>query len=149
LSKSNSRIQQQIDVFHAPPLSAQTPSLALASSIIQACLDSKGSDLEVLDVSTAFGLADYFVIVSGRSDRHVQGLVNRVLNALEDEGHDVQSIEGYENGHWVVVDCGDVVLHAFYEPVRESYDIESHWAQAPRMALNEDVLKIDRRLHAA
>ena len=124
-------------------------SLSLATSILQACVESKGIDLSVLDVSEVFGLADYFIIVSGRSDRHVQGLVNKVMNTLAEEGQIPQSLEGYDTGHWIIVDFGEVVLHAFYEPVRETYDIEGLWSLAPRIEIHRSKESGDVQLRAA
>ncbi len=131
-------------------LSSHPPeTVKLAGNILQSCVDSKGIDLTVLDVAKAFGLSDYFIVVSGRSDRHVQGLVNRVINTMTAKGCPPIAVEGYENGHWVIVDFGDVVLHAFYEPVREVYDIEGLWAEAPRIDVKAPEQFSERGLRAA
>ena len=129
----------------SPPLT----TVNLATSILQSCVDSKGIDLSVLDVSEAFGLSDFFIVVSGRSDRHVQGLVNRVMNALEERGITPQGIEGFEAGHWIILDYGEVVLHAFYEPEREIYDIEGLWSTAPRLEVQRSNASGDVQLRAA
>jgi ribosome-associated protein len=108
-------------------------SLAVIKRVVGACEEVKGRDLAVLDVRSISGFADYFVVVSGRSDRQVQGLTNRVVDELCRAGVKPLSVEGYEEGQWVLIDCGDVVVHVFYEPVREHYDIESLWMRAPRL----------------
>ena len=111
----------------------ESGSLDVVKNVVAACEDVKGMDIAVLDVHTVSDFADYFVVVSGRSDRQVQGLTNRVIEELCRAGSRPLSVEGYEEGQWVLVDCGDIVVHIFYEPVREFYDIESLWMRAKRV----------------
>jgi len=98
--------------------------------IVAACADAKGKDITILDVSKIFDMASYFVIVTARSDRQAQGISNRVLDNLYEHKIDPYSVDGLEAGHWVLMDYGDVVLHVFYEPVREYYNLEGLWAAA-------------------
>jgi ribosome-associated protein len=112
-------------------------SLSVVKRVVSACEEVKGKDLAVLDVHSIAGFADYFVVVSGRSDRQVQGLTNRVIDELCKAGIKPLSVEGYEDGQWVLIDCGDVVVHVFYEPVREFYDIESLWMRARRLPVEQ------------
>ncbi|RIL10509.1 MAG: ribosome silencing factor [Proteobacteria bacterium] len=107
----------------------------ICSSILNSCKDAKGQDLKLLSISEISDVADYFVIVSGRSDRQVQGIANRILEDLAIRGIKPFSLEGLEKGHWVLMDFGDIVVHVFYEPQREYYDLEGLWAKAPRVAL--------------
>lgn len=107
----------------------------LAYEIVSACDDAQGRDVTVLEVSKIFPLSDYFIVVSGRSDRHVQGIANRVLENLSERGAAPLTVEGVEKGHWVLLDFGDVVLHVFYEPSRAHYDVESLWVRAPKVTL--------------
>lgn len=107
----------------------------LLKILYSSCADARGKEITVLDVSSLLDLTKYFVIVSGRSDRHVQGISNRVLAALESCGISPLSIEGLSEGHWALIDCDDVVVHVFYEPVRQHYDLESLWIKAPRLTL--------------
>lgn len=107
----------------------------LTEQIIEAAYDAKGMDIAALDVSNNFGLADYFVVLSGQSDRHVQGLANKIIQSIEGSGAQVYSIQGMEEGHWVVIDTVDVVVHIFYEPLRERYDLESLWLNARKVQL--------------
>ena len=79
--------------------------------------------------------ADYFIVASGRSDRQVQGITNRGIKELAKVGVRPLSVEGYEDGQWVLIDCGDVVAHVFYEPVRSEYDLESLWIRARKLDL--------------
>jgi len=119
----------------ATALNADSQSLEVVNQIINACADAKGKDISVLEVSEFFGMADYFVVVSGRSDRQVQGIANKTLEALESGGITPVSLEGMETGHWVLIDTGDVIVHVFYEPVREHYDLESLWSKARKLSI--------------
>ena len=110
-------------------------SKELAKQIIEACKDAKGQEISVLDVSTVFGLSDYFIIVSGRSDRQSRGISNRILNDLKDAGVSPGAVEGYDDGQWILMDYGDVIVHVFYGPTREYYDLESLWLKAERISL--------------
>lgn len=113
-------------------------SVELAHQVVSVCSEAQGRDLSVLEVSEIFPLSDFFIVVSGRSDRHVQGIANRVIEELAKYGASPVAIEGVEKGHWVLVDFGEVVLHVFYEPAREHYDVESLWVRAPRVSLNAE-----------
>ena len=116
--------------------------LNLTESVVHACLEAKGMNIAVLDVSDVFDLADHFVIVSGRSDRHVQGICNRIVSTLADEGYPSRAIEGFDDGHWVLVDFGDTIVHIFYEPMREHYDIEGLWLRAKPL----DIAKLSEQV---
>lgn len=105
--------------------------------VVQGCSEAKGRDIKVLDVSKVFGLASYFVIVSGRSDRQAQGICNRVIDTLAQHEVSPLSVDGMEDGQWVLADFGDVMMHVFYEPVREYYNLEGLWATADRVQFPE------------
>ena len=110
-------------------------SLEIVRRVVGACEDVKGKDIAILDVQRISDFADYFVVVSGRSDRQVQGITNRITEELSEAEVQPVSVEGYDDAQWVLMDCGDVVVHIFYEPVREFYDIESLWIRARRLEL--------------
>ncbi len=109
---------------------AEATSVVAKELIADACQAAKGLELEILDVRNLSDIADYFVVVSGRSDRQVQGIGNRVLEAAEKVGLEPISIEGFEKGHWILIDFGELVVHVFYEPVRAHYDLESLWSRS-------------------
>ena len=97
-------------------------SLLIAKRIVQACEDVKGNEVVVLDVASIADFADYFIVASGRSDRQVQGITNRVIEELSKLGVRPLSVEGYEDGQWVLIDCGDVVLDWL-----EGHSSEMNW----------------------
>lgn len=114
---------------------AASNSQMLVQLIEEASQEAKGFNLITLDVAGLADIADYLVIISGRSDRHTQGIANRIVEELSRRGMVPASTEGFELGHWVLLDYEDVVVHVFYEPTREHYDLESLWAKAPRLRL--------------
>jgi len=111
-------------------------SKELLDLIVKTCDDAKGDDITALDVKESFGLSDYFVIVSARSERQVQGICSRVIKEVSMLKVHPISVEGLNKGDWALVDFGDVVLHVFYEAVRSEYDLESLWKKAKEVKLN-------------
>lgn len=75
-------------------------------------------------------LADYLLICSAASDRQVQAIANSVEEGLRKKKVRPLSTEGIREGHWAVIDYGDVIAHIFLEPVREFYNIEGLWPEA-------------------
>lgn len=114
------------------------PSLDICSVVVNACNDSKAKELVVLKTAAISDIFSYQIIASANSDRQVQGIANRIAESLEEEGHGRAIIEGLEAGQWVVIDCGDVVAHVFYGPMREHYNLEGLWTKAPRLKLVEN-----------
>jgi len=94
----------------------------------------KALDLVLLDVSRFSSFADFFIICSGKSGRQVQGIADNLENDLKKQGLKPIGTEGKREGHWVLMDYGDIIIHVFYEPVRYFYDLESLWSEAPRVA---------------
>jgi ribosome-associated protein len=104
---------------------------------VRFALEKKAYDLVLMDVGQFTSLADYFLICTGRSDTQVQAITQSIEENLSRAGVRPLSIEGYARGQWTVIDYGDVVIHVFYEPVREFYDLERLWARAPQVTLPE------------
>ena len=107
----------------------------IVACVAHSCSEAKGKDIMILDLTKISDLASHFVIVSARSDRQAQGICNRVLHDLSSIGLEPMSVEGLENGQWVLLDLGEVLVHIFYEPLREYYDLEGLWAKAKRVSL--------------
>ena len=103
---------------------------AIVAKAVEAAVNQKAIDVRALDVSKVTDVADYFVIISGTSDRHVKGIVDKISIALKNAGEDPASISGYETGEWVLLDFGDVLVHVFYEPLRQYYDLDGFWSKA-------------------
>jgi ribosome-associated protein len=105
-------------------------------------LDKKACDLVVLDVREQTSIADYFILCSGRSDRQVQSIVQGIEENAAEEGIRPYAVEGAQRGHWALIDFYDVIVHVFYEPVREFYDLDGLWGHAPRAKLPEPVAQL-------
>lgn len=109
------------------------PAKDLARLVAQAAYDSKAENLTILDLRQYSNFTDFFVIASGRSDRQVQGIADNIEEALKEAGIRPLSKEGYEQGHWILIDFGSVVAHVFYEETRGFYGLEKFWGDAPRV----------------
>ena len=106
------------------------PSLDL---YVKAILDRKTIDLVVLDVRKLTSVADVFIICSGRSNRQVSAIADFIQSDLKKHGIKPLSVEGKNEGHWVLMDYGHVVIHIFYESLRNFYDLEGLWVDAKRI----------------
>ena len=113
-------------------------SLELARFAAQAALDKKAEDLVVLDVRGLSSFTDFFVIMSGRSTRHVKGLAQAVDAALRHKNVKDGNTEGLGEGHWVLLDYNDVIVHIFYNEDRNFYNIEGLWHDAPRVEMGPE-----------
>lgn len=100
-------------------------------------LEKKAYDLILMKVREITSIADYFIICSGRSDRQVQSIAQGIEENLGQKGISPLSVEGMGRGQWVLMDFSDVIVHIFYQPVREFYDLEGLWGGAPRVELPE------------
>ncbi|MBI4196851.1 MAG: ribosome silencing factor [Deltaproteobacteria bacterium] len=109
----------------------RNPSRETAKWIAQAASDVHAIDLKVLDLRELTALTDYFVIASGRSDRQVQAICQRIEETMKHRHRHPIGIEGYTKGHWILIDYGEVVAHVFYEEVRNFYALEKLWSDAP------------------
>lgn len=104
--------------------------LELARICARVALDAKAEDLVVLDVKGISSFTDYFVIMNGRSTRHVQGLAETIEAEMRSKRINASHAEGMEEGMWVLLDFDDVVVHIFYHEQRKFYDLEGLWHDA-------------------
>ena len=95
----------------------------------------KAEKAVILEVTEMASFTDYFVILSGRSTRHVQAVAEHIEKALHEQQLKLLGVEGLTEGQWVLVDAGDVIVHIFYHPVRSFYDLEGLWAEARHVDL--------------
>ena len=100
---------------------------------IKAALGKKAMNLVALDVHELTSFADIFIICSGRSNRQVNAIAEHIQIDLKKHKIKPLSVEGVGDGHWVLLDYGHVIIHVFYEPVREFYDLEGLWLDAKRI----------------
>lgn len=95
--------------------------------------DNKAEDVVALDVRDMSSFTDFFVIMSGRSTRHVQALAEGLEDELRSKRIKTSRAEGLQEGKWVLLDFGDVIVHVFYHEQRNFYDLEGLWHDAPRV----------------
>lgn len=103
---------------------------ALLDLIFKTLDDAKAEDVVELNLIGKNPLADYMVVASGRSQRHVQALAEQLAQKLKSEGFGA-NVEGLGAGDWVLVDALDVVVHLFRPEVRSFYDLERMWSDEP------------------
>jgi ribosome-associated protein len=103
--------------------------------IAEAALNLKAEDLVALDMREITPFADVFVVATGNSDRHVRSIADAVSKAASEMGEPALGIEGYDDGRWVLLDLGDVIVHIFQPEVRQQYDLERLWSEAVPMVL--------------
>ena len=106
------------------------PSLDL---YFKAVLGKKALKVVALDVAELTSIADVFIICSGRSNRQVNAIAEFIQRDLKKHKIKPLSVEGTKDGHWVLLDYGHVIIHVFYEPVRDFYDLEGLWIDARRI----------------
>jgi ribosome-associated protein len=104
-------------------------------------LERKATDPVLFEVGRLTSITDYFLIASGRSSRQVQAIAQHLQRRMKEEGFIPFGIEGEGDGHWILLDYGDIVVHLFYQPVREFYDLEGLWFEAPRVKIDKSASK--------
>jgi ribosome-associated protein len=113
--------------------------------LAEAAVERKAQDLLALDVHQLTSFADAFLIATGTSDRHVRSVADAVLEASEGLGMPPLGVEGYDEGRWVLIDLNEVVVHVFQAEVREYYDLERLWGDAPDIELGQPPEHLLRR----
>lgn len=112
-------------------------ALEVATILYEVANDNKAEDMVLLDVKKISGFADYFLIMNGRSTRHVQGLAGALEQKLSRKRLSSSKAEGLDEGHWVLLDFNDVIVHIFYYEERQVFDLEGLWHDAPRVDLTK------------
>ncbi len=106
-----------------------------ARVVAAAALDKLALDPVCLDVRALVSFADAFLILSGRSARHVRSIADAVSEAAVRHGDRRFGLEGYDEGRWALIDLGDLIVHVFQHEVRKIYDLERLWSDAPTLDL--------------
>ena len=94
----------------------------------------KAEDSVAIDLSGKSSIADYMVVTSGRSQRHVSAVAEHVVKDLKDAGAVHIRVEGMRQGDWVLIDAGDVIVHVFRPEVRSFYNLEKMWSATTKDA---------------
>lgn len=104
----------------------------------QALADHKARDVVVLDLRRLSDATDFFVIATGTSDTHVRSSAERVTEALREHGLRPHHVEGLPQGRWALLDFVDFVVHVFHPSLRDFYQLERLWADAPALDVAQE-----------
>ncbi len=115
--------------------------VTLARRAAMVALDSKATDVVLLNLKPVTDVTDYFLIASGTSDTHVRSVAEHVIEELKKEGHAVNHVEGLAQGRWVLLDYVDFVVHVFHPTLRQFYQLERLWGDA-------EVIPVDQQQSA-
>ncbi|MEX2618221.1 MAG: ribosome silencing factor [Alphaproteobacteria bacterium] len=116
-------------------IKTQLPPAKVLKVIEESLDDDKAADVVVIDLTGKSSIADFMVIASGQSSRHVNAMTEHLISVLKNSGLKGATVEGQDRGDWVLVDAGDVIVHLFRPEVREFYNLEKLWSfEMPEMA---------------
>jgi ribosome-associated protein len=115
----------------APVAEGAPDSEQLLKTVVESLENSKAEEIISIDIRQKSPLADYMIVASGRSDRHVGAIADHLMKALSDAGFGNPRVEGLPNCDWVLVDAIDVIVHVFRPEVRSFYNLEKMWAAEP------------------
>ncbi|WP_317992725.1 ribosome silencing factor [Bartonella gliris] len=107
--------------------------------ILKSLEDTKAEDIISIDIQGRSSLADYMVIASANSQRHVSSVADHLLCTWKDNGYGRASVEGLAGGDWILIDTGDIIVHLFRPEVRLFYNLEKMWL-APELNNTKSVL---------
>jgi ribosome-associated protein len=138
LSQSGGSLSSSPNRVPAGVSQASDEAREIAVAVAVAALDKKASGLEVIDVAGRVDYADFLVLMSGRSDRHVTALSAAIEEALRKKNKRALAVEGLPHANWVLMDFGDVVVHVFQDDARAAYDIDGLWMDARRVPVPLD-----------
>lgn len=113
------------------------PTPPLVAKAAEAIWDKKGFEVVALRIKEVAQYTDYLVVASATSDRHAVAIADSVEEAMRLAGHKAIGVEGRQQGRWILLDFGDLVVHVFHRPVRDYYEIERLYVDAPRIQLDE------------
>lgn len=108
---------------------------SLRSVVLDALDDMKALEVKVLDVRGLTDIADYMVIASGTSDRHVRSVAQRVVEKTKEAGFRPHGIEGQQDADWVLIDLHEYIVHVMLPRVREFYGLEKLWDMTAKRAV--------------
>lgn len=101
----------------------------------QAAIDKKALGPVLIDLNAAQSYTDYLLVASGQGPRAVHAIAEHVEQVMAEQGFRALGVEGAREGRWALLDYGEVVCHIFDQPLREFYDLEGMWFDAPRVPL--------------
>jgi ribosome-associated protein len=125
--------------------SSQT--LTAVNLAVSAAVEQKALDVRALDMTDKSDIADYFIIMSGTSQRHVQGIAEKLQLFLKNQLNEQPLyVSGSERSDWILLDYGDFVAHIFYEPTRQYYQVDELWKNGIPIKFSEEIEEQARKL---
>ncbi|MCK4518949.1 MAG: ribosome silencing factor [Candidatus Omnitrophica bacterium] len=116
--------------------------------IAKAALEKKADNIVIMNMKKLSMVCDFFLICSGNTERKVKAIAGSITDDLKKAALKVWHIEGYNEASWVLLDCYDVVIHIFKSELRDFYNLERLWADAPKdMLTEESVKKVKEKPH--
>jgi type I restriction enzyme R subunit len=117
------RLQEIINRYNAGGASNES----YFDELVKFTKEMKAEDTIIIDLEGKTSIADQMIITSGRSNRHVGSIADEVVKTMKDAGHGSPRVEGVPHCDWVLIDCGDVIVHVFRPEVRQFYNLEKMW----------------------
>jgi ribosome-associated protein len=100
--------------------------------------EKKAQDVVIMKLDDLTDIADYFLVASGTSERHVRTIADSVETGMKERGVKPYSVEGHRDGRWIIVDYQNIIVHIFLEQLRELYDLESLWIEAKKFRIENE-----------
>ncbi len=127
-----------------------SPTRQQVAQAVRAIEGKKGEDVVILEMDKSSGaFTDYFVVCSGTNPRQIQAIADDVQKQMAEAGQRPNSVEGYTQAEWVLLDYVDFVLHIFSERARKFYDLERLWKSTRKLSLSDLTKKPAAKKQAA
>ena len=114
----------------------------LVKTAVRVMQDKKGSEIKVIDISKISVIADFFILVSGNSQRQTQAIADELELQLAKKGAEPRQKEGYRSGTWILLDYQDVVIHIFNSEDRRFYNLERIWTDG--LSVDPETLEAEK-----
>jgi ribosome-associated protein len=111
----------------------------LVQLAVRAADEKKAENIVALNMKGISLVADYFIICHGNSEKQVQSISTELKKQAQEQGMDIKRLEGYDEGRWVLIDLGDVVVHVFHRDERPYYNLEKLWGDAPLVKIEGEL----------
>jgi ribosome-associated protein len=134
--RSSSAVDQEQTLSNSEPTVDTTESRALALAAASAAAEKKATDIRILDLGELLGITDFFVLASAANDRQLRTVAEEIERRLAETGRKPRRREGTKDTGWMLLDYGDIVVHAFTEEQRAYYSLERLWSDAPVVAFD-------------
>ncbi|WP_456465186.1 ribosome silencing factor [Persephonella sp.] len=110
----------------------------VVNEIIKTAEEKKGKDIVALEIGKVSPIADYMIIISGDVPVHTKAICDEITHRLKEKGIIPSHVEGYNEGRWIAIDYGDIMVNIFIPELREYYNLEWLWSDAPVVYSNKE-----------